>query len=275
MMATSNGEPTMHASLRESRMVVERLCQSIGAPDGLLRSLTECGVYSAALGLSGFPGLEDQLALLNDIAPERARVDDEADTMVFDAAGQHAWAIAESALDLAVAAYRVNGRGAIVVTNVAEPSELGILRALAEKHGLKADVAVEPDGRVVVELSDRVADRPTVLDRIITDGIAVERDLWFRLFHRSHEALAPDTVVSRTHTGSIIVKPDGAVLGKEDPEFIDMDLSMLTKETIVDPAFAKGRPRGQDSGSVEAQSGDNSSSAAGCPQGDSAALAAR
>jgi hypothetical protein len=40
-------------------------------------------------------------------------------------------------------------------------------------------------------------------------------------------------VISRTHTGSIIVRPDGTILGKEDPEFIDMDLSMLTKDSLI------------------------------------------
>jgi len=72
-----------------------------------------------------------------------------------------------------------------------------------------------------------------VLDRIICEGIEVERDLWFHLFHRSHDALAPDTVISRTHTGSIIVRPDGTIIGKEDPEFADMDLTMLTRDSLI------------------------------------------
>jgi hypothetical protein len=221
-------------------MVVERLSQSIGIPDGLLRPVTDCGVYSAALGLAGFAGLERQLQLLENIRPENASADDHVEPILFDAAGQHAWIVAESALDLAVAAYRLTGRGAVAIANANERAELGVLNALAEKHGLKADVTTD-GGRVLARLSSRAAATPTALDKIVREGIAVPRELWFRLFHRSHDALAPDTVVSRTHTGSIIVKPDGTIIGKEDPEFVDTDLSLLTKETIVDPAFVRAR----------------------------------
>ena len=207
--------------------------------DGILRSLTDCGVYSAALGLSGFPGLERQLDLLKNISFEGVRAFDEGDATVFDAAGQHAWVVAEPALDLAVAALRLEGKGAVLIVNVAEPTELGVLRAFAEKHDLRADLEPQADGRVLVRVEARSAETPTTLDRIVREGVTVNRELWFHLFHRSHEALAPDTVISRTHTGSIIVKPDGTIIGKEDPEFVDTDLSMLTKEHIVEPAFVR------------------------------------
>jgi hypothetical protein len=242
MTSTPASNAIMHASLRESRMVVERLCQSIGLQDGVLRSVTDCGVYSAALELSGFAGLERQLERLKTIAPASLSAEDSGEPIRFDAAGQHAWMVAHPALDLAVAAFRVTGRGVVVIANAAEPDELRVLRALAERHGLSAEVATEVDGRVVARLSDRAAAAPTVLEAIARHGIVVPRDLWFALFHRSHDALAADTVVSRTHTGSIIVRPDGTIIGKEDPEFVDTDLSMLTKETIVEPAFARERP---------------------------------
>lgn len=235
---TAKPEEVMHATLRESRMVVERLCQSMGVKDGILRSVTDCGVFSAALGLSGFAGLERQLELLKTIAVENIAVADDGDAIVLDAAGEHAWVVAEPALDLAAAAYRLTGLGAVTIVNTTEPAELGVLRALAEKHHLQAEVEIAGGG-CVATLSDRPAGTPTVLDRIVSEGIAVSRELWFRLFHRSHDALAADTVISRTHTGSIIVKPDGTVIGKEDPEFVDMDLSMLTKEIIVEPGFVR------------------------------------
>ncbi len=239
MTSKQNSDEIMHASLRECRMVVERLCQSIGIRDGLLRSLTDCGVYSAALGLSGFRGLERQLELLKSIDPKSVSVGTESEPILINSAGQHAWVVAETALDLAVASYRLTGHGAVAIVNANEPSELGVLRALAEKHGLKVEVDMDSGGRVLARLSDRAAGTPTILDGIVREGIEVSRELWFRLFHRSHDALAADTVVSRTHTGSIIVKPDGTILGKEDPEFIDTDLSMLTKEAIVEPAFIR------------------------------------
>ena len=232
-------DEVMQATLRESRMVIERLCQSIGVEDGILRSVTDCGVYSAALGLSGFAGLERQLELLKNVSVEKVSASDEEDPILFDAAGQHAWVVAEPALDLAVVAYRLRGQSSVCISNVTEPTELAVLRALAEKHGLKAEIEWKAGGGVAARLSDRLAESPTTLDLLVYEGIPVSRELWFRLFHRSHDALAPDTVISRTHTGSIIVKPDGTIVGKEDPEFVDMDLSMLTREHIVEPAFVR------------------------------------
>lgn len=233
MNSTDMKNDLMRVTLRESRMVVERLCQSIGVPDGLLPSVTNCGVYSAALGLSGFPGMERQLDLLRDIGAERMSMSAGGGVVRFDAARQHAWVAADAALDLLVAAFRVGDANEMIVENALECGELGVIRALAEKHDLRAETAVEGDAAVRVRLFDRRPGEPTVLQRIISSGIEVEHDLWFGLFHRSHDALAPDTVLSRTHTGSIIVRPDGTVIGKEDPEFIDMDLSMLTKDSLI------------------------------------------
>lgn len=234
----------MQATLREGRMVVERLCQSVGVPDGVLRSVTDCGVYSAALGLSGYAGLERQLELLRRNLLGPMTVHERGRTLVFDGAGQHAWFAADPALDVLVAAYRLNGEAEMVLTNVVEPEELRVIEALAEKHGLNAELRRPEDGGLVVRLSDRNAEEPTVLDKVTQEGISVPTSLWFHLFHRSHDALAADTIVSRTHTGSIIVKPDGTIVGKEDPEFIDMDLTMLTAEALVEPKFVQNRRGG-------------------------------
>jgi hypothetical protein len=222
----------MRASLRESRMVVERLCQSVGIQDGILRSITDCGVFSVALGLAGFAEIERHLELLHDVAPEKMSASAGGGRILLDAGGQHSWVVAEPALDLLVAAHRVTGEREISIDNLVEPAEIQVMGALAQKHGLDAEIQPQSDGRIVARLVDRTPGEPTVLDRIVREGIAVSRELWFHLFHRSHDALAPDTVLSRTHTGSIIVKPDGTIIGKEDPEFIDTDLSLLTRETV-------------------------------------------
>jgi len=223
----------MRVKLRECRLVTERLCQSIGVPDAMLPCVTICGVYSAALGLAGFAGMERQLDRLTDVRPERmsASVDD--GIVRFCAGGQHAWVAAEPALDMLVAAYRIGNATRMIMSDALEARELGVIRGLAERHHLRAQVEMDDDGVAAVDVSARPLGEATVLDRIIHEGIAVEHDLWFQLFHRSHDALAPDTVISRTHTGSIIVRPDGTIVGKADPEFIDMDLSMLTKDSLI------------------------------------------
>jgi len=231
MSGNADLSTTMRATLRECRMVVERLCQSVGVPDGILPSVTNCGVYSAALGLAGFPGMERQLDLVRNVEPEGLSFFEAGGVINVDAAGLHAWVAAEPALDLLVAAFRTGTARELIISDVSQPAELGTIRALSQKHGFEAEVEV--GNRTVVHLFPRARGEPTVLDRIICEGIEVERDLWFHLFHRSHDALAPDTVISRTHTGSIIVRPDGTIIGKEDPEFADMDLTMLTRDSLI------------------------------------------
>jgi hypothetical protein len=230
--------------LRESRMVVERLCQAVGLPDGLLRSVTECGVYSAAMGLSGYGGLERQLDLLGPGIASNVAVREADGGGVLDGGCQHAWLVAEAALDLLVATYRAAGAAELTIVNIAEPQELKVIGGLVERHGLSATIEFNSKGAAVVRLGDRDPTAPTILSKILQEGIPVSTELWFRLFHRSHDALAPDTVISRTHTGSIVVKPDGTVIGKQDPEFIDMDLSMLTAESLLEPKFAGSRRKG-------------------------------
>lgn len=65
----------------------------------------------------------------------------------------------------------------------------------------------------------------TVLERIRRNGLTVDAALWWQLFHRSAEALAPDSYVSRRHAGPIIVEADGKVIGRQDED--ETDLSLL------------------------------------------------
>ncbi|MGO4842036.1 hypothetical protein AB4144_58215, partial [Rhizobiaceae sp. 2RAB30] len=109
-----------------------------------------------------------------------------------DAGGRHAWLVAEPALDLAIDEYRRRGAGAVTVANVAEPTELGVVCAIAEKHDLSGVTTAGPDGSVRIEVAARDSSRQTVLDRVRRQGIPVRRDLWFHLFHLSSNALAED-----------------------------------------------------------------------------------
>ena len=99
----------MNASLREIRMVIERLVQWKGVEPGMIFSVTDCGLYSAALGLSGFEGLEAQLDKLSAAPGAMPVIIDGEDTLVVDARGRHAWLIAEAVLDLAIDGHRRGG----------------------------------------------------------------------------------------------------------------------------------------------------------------------
>lgn len=229
------GNPTMRVSLREARMVLERILQHFGMGDGMLFSVRDCAVYSAELGLSGFPAFKQQAQSLRYATAEAVKLVSE-EPLTLYGAGQHAWMVCEAAVDLAVDSYRRVGNGNVVVFDVREPQEMAVASAVAEKHGLSASVVLQSGGQVDVHVRPRHADRQTVIDRIRREGINVARDLWFELLELSKNALAPDSVISRMHNGDILVKPDGTIMGRSDEDLADSDLSMLLEGTLGETA---------------------------------------
>lgn len=236
--ATAGSGSSMQVSLRESRLVLERLMQVTRVEPGLVPCLRDCALYSAALGLGGYQELLRHLELLRAASPAGLRILDGADTLVsdrpepgtplVDCAGQHAWIAAPALVDLCVERHRRGLPAVLVVQNVIEAGELRICGALSEAHGVSATVTFgEQGGDSAVRLSvqSRVTGSPTVLDTIRRHGTPVEPALWWRLFHLANEALAPDSYTSRRHAGAIMVTADGRVVGRQDED--DTDLSLL------------------------------------------------
>lgn len=224
----------MNVSLRESRMVLERLMQAVRVPEGLVVSLRDCALYSAALRLGGFPGLKDSLHSLSDADPSRMKL---VDGRTLDAGGLHAWFVAEAASDLAVAAARNGEAEGVRVVNVMQPAELGVVSALTHGHGFVASVTCESSNAAAIAVQPAMAHDQSPLDRIRRQGLPVSAELWWELFHKSAAALATDTVASRRHAGPIIVAEDGRVVGRQDDD--ETDFSLLTsgaKAPLTNPA---------------------------------------
>jgi hypothetical protein len=231
----------MRASLRESRMVLERLMQVVRIDEGLVPSLRDCALYSAALGLGGFPAVSAQLDLLRGAAPADIRLISEA-PLTIDGAGQHAWVVAEAVVDLLVAEARAAAApgpetAEARVLNVAEPHELGVVAAIARRHGFTTDLGQgEGQAGIRIVLRPVSADAPDPLQRIRREGLPVARDLWWRLFHRANEALAADTVESRRHAGPIRVEEDGRIVGRQDDDETDFSLLVSPAATAHTPS---------------------------------------
>lgn len=224
----------MTISLRESRMVLERLMQVARVPEGLVASLRDCALYSAALQLGGFPALKQNLQALNGVNPSRMTL---SGAYTLDAAGLHAWFVAEAATDLAVSAVRNGGANAVSVANVMHPDELGVVAAFAHSHGFVATITRASADSATITLRPAKAADESPLDRIRRYGLPVSAELWWELFHKSAAALATDTVESRRHAGPIIVAEDGRVVGRQDDD--ETDFSLLTsgaKAPLTNPA---------------------------------------
>ncbi|WP_441523559.1 hypothetical protein [Bosea sp. TAB14] len=220
----------MRLTLREIRLIIERIVQAAGVAPGLLFAVRDAAVVSAILPVAGFANLPAEIAALAASSVKPATLSAGEDGVLqIDVAGQHPWLVTEALLDLAVERFRLSGRGEVLVCGAVRPSEFGVVAGLAEKHGFTA-VCSEVAGGVLLEVRPRPARTESLLDHIRRKGYAVAADLWWPLYHASHAALAPDSFESRRHAGTIRVEADGRIVGRNDED--ETDLSMLAADPI-------------------------------------------
>jgi hypothetical protein len=222
---------TLDISLRESRMVLDRLLMQTGMPYGAIASVRECVLVSEALGLGGLRRFDRLQPVLGASTTEPLRLQEAAGTpLTVDAAGQHAWSIAQILIDLLIAESATGGATKLAVRNVTEADELAVIPSLAARLGAEVSVHTEPGTSTCTLVLEHHAAPPhdhtdAVLWRIIREGLVVEAPLWWQLYQRSMGALAPDSVVSRRHAGANIVDDSGKVIGRMTDD--DTDFSLL------------------------------------------------
>lgn len=210
----------MTVSLREMRMVFERLLQVTRVESGLVPALRDCALYSAALGLGGFARLPEILEAIVKADPGALALDG----LAIDCGGQHAWLAADAAIEIATEDLRTGGPGIVTVRNAADMGELRIAEALAQRFGLTATVTIGAEASTIAVSPATDPSQIATLDTIRREGVAVDAALWWSLYHRSAEALAPDSYLSRRHAGPIIVEADGKVIGRQDEDETDFSL---------------------------------------------------
>lgn len=219
------GETGVVLSVRETRMIVERILLTTGLPDGFVPAAGNCVLYSQALGLGGLAALETVLDDLKGADCTALRlVEDRPETSALDGGGLHAWLIANDALELALARHRAGAVGQVEVRNVSSPDELLVMEGLAYRHDARADVVLVAGGAKVRIVADRTGEPDVVMDAALRDGFAVSRRLWRSLFDRSGDALTPDSIESRRHAGPVMVDAEGRIHGRDDD---DTDFELL------------------------------------------------
>ena len=216
----------MMLSVREIRMIVERILLHAGLPQGLIPDVRDAVLYSHAQGLGGLPMFKQVFAVTSTGAPAPMT----ADGSTLDAGGNHAWTVAPSAIDLALAAFR-NGDGPLTVVRLREADELRLLAGFAARYGAAADVTVANEATARIRIISEGIARDTVFEAALAAGLPVPRALWHDLYVFSHRALAKDSVESRRHAGPVMVDAEGRVHGRDDDE---SDLAFL---------FPDGKPK--------------------------------
>jgi hypothetical protein len=214
-------------SLRECRLILERLVQAAGTPPGLLPSVRDAALYSALLPGAGFAAIPAQLDLLRSSRPGPLRLVAEQPILTVDCGHQHAWLVADGLLDLAVDQFRRTGEGDVRAVRLMAPEEMRIVAGQAERYDLEA-AAVPNQGGMLIRVSPRPTARLSLLDKIRLDGVRVSPEVWWPLYEASHAALAPDSFESRRHAGTVRVEADGRIVGRPDED--ETDLTMLAAD---------------------------------------------
>lgn len=240
-MTASITSTTMQVSVREARLVVERLLLTTGMPKGYISAVRECVLVSQVLGLRGFAGLSEDLPTLAAPFVDVLKYIGDGHSMSFDGGGVHAWVAMPTILDLAIAASRRDGIREFTVSNMRSAGELSCVTHLAQRYGAAFDVKYLPteSGSEVVVLSIYNTARartfkaryPLLADALL-HGFTTSRDLWHSLYERSSDALAPDSIQSRRHAGPVIVLDDGTIIGRP-PADDDFDPAMLLSVNIT------------------------------------------
>lgn len=215
----------MTLSVREVRMIVERILLVTGLPDGFVPAVRDCILYSQGGELGGLAMLKRDLSRLKQANPAAIQISsEEGAPLAVDAARQHAWIVAPGLLDIVLADFRNGGPGKIAVRNVIEAPELELLRGYAGRYGAAVDIAIGNGQATVQVTADRLTTGDATLERILARGMPVTRALWSELYAQSHHALTPDSIVSRRHAGPVMVDAEGRVHGRDDD---DTDFALL------------------------------------------------
>jgi hypothetical protein len=217
-------------SVRETRMIVERILLTLNLPAGFVPAVGNCILYSQALLRGGLAHLQETMNTIAAARLSEIRLIDDRSGLVLDGGGNHAWLVMHDALDLALAEHRLGGKGALEITNVSAGSELFVIEGLAERHRARAKIQATTSGAHVGIVADRLPGEDAVMWRALRDGFAVSSELWRSLYERSGEALTPDSIESRRHAGPVMVDAQGRVHGRDDD---DTDFELLLGQKAV------------------------------------------
>lgn len=230
---------TLNISLREGRLMLDRALLQTGLPYGFIGAVREAVLTSEGLGLGGFLHFLDHYDSLKLARPDAISLsNDEAQGLVADCSGQQAWIVAQTLLDLLVDEARNNHVKCIHVRNVSFARELEILTVLGQRLGATVQVQILREGIEGAALlqvaalqlpAKEVSD--AILEKIISQGLPVEAQLWWRIYHLALDALTPDTVVSRRHAGANYIDANGNLVGRLNDD--DTDFSLLKAKSPV------------------------------------------
>ncbi|MEU9884013.1 hypothetical protein [Sphaerisporangium sp. NPDC051011] len=217
-------------SIRETRLVVERLLQADGLAPGAVPAVRDFVILAQAAGLPALEVLESGLSerdrelhgALRTVPVPAA----EGTVLVADCAGQSSYVVAPGLFDLALA---TPAPVTVRARDVEAPDLLAALEPQAGAHGVR--LTVTGGGSVTITTERGSAPRPdderlrrllpvtgsAPMARAVIEGMTVPSELWWRLFHSSARALSEESVTSLKHAGATPVSDTGDI----EPDLTD------------------------------------------------------
>lgn len=227
-MTSLHSSPSMRVMPREMRLMSERIFSLSSLPKGFFLTVGDFPMYSQKLGLGGFKLFEQRFDSFKSAVPARIAIASEAGNRItLDAAGEHAWFVLPTAIDLLGELTARFGSAELTIRDAVDADEL----AIAAHFGGRSGFSISVSGNVLKAISAAVTgdvrkDDP-LLWSLLENGAEIETDLWWRIYHLAKQALATDSVVSRRHAGPMIVNEDGTVIGRKDNDD-ETDVSFLS-----------------------------------------------
>ncbi|MFE4414622.1 hypothetical protein [Streptomyces sp. NPDC056821] len=238
---------TLHLSLRELRLITERLLQAQGLALGAVHAVRDLVLHAQAAGLPALHFLADGLGDAD--RAHAGRVDIAAESpgaLVVDCLGQSALVVAPALLDLlqaepgervvlwagrveraelaAVLEHQGVDRG-VVITVEAAASSAAPAAGLPQVPGALAGEGVLlvmerrapelPDDPELRRLLPLVGSLPAA--RAVHTGVETSTALWWSLFDDSAKALSTESVTSLKHAGATTVDDNGMI----EPDLTD------------------------------------------------------
>ena len=236
-MTDSNSKTTMRVMPREMRLMSERIFSLSSLPKGFFLSIGDFPMYSQKLSLGGFQLFEERFEKFKLADPARITivVEDE-NRITLDAAGEHAWFVMPTAIDLIGELVARFGSAELTALNVLDEAELAIAASFGGRSGLAVKVSGNVLKAMPAQITAEVNRDDPLLWSLLENGVEVEAALWWRIYHLAKQALATDSVISRRHAGPMIVNEDGTVIGRKDNDdetdvtFLSSNISERMKE---------------------------------------------
>jgi hypothetical protein len=228
---------TLRVMPREMRLMSERIFSLSSLPKGFFLAICDFPMYSQKGGLGGFDLLERRFDDFKSADPARIGMATEnGSTIMLDANGEHAWTVLPTAIDLLGELVARHGSAELTVENAADAAELAIAADFGRRSGLAVTVLGNLLRAKPAPVKGEVLADDPMLWALLAEGVEIEADLWWRIYHLAKQALATDSVVSRRHAGPMIVNEDGTVIGRKDNDdetdvsFLASNLSERIKE---------------------------------------------